>query len=166
MAWILSVVQQPPIHIIAALHIQANDSSFWIEVKLFGVVSKLSKKIWFFLGEPIFIGPARSEMIDSIITIWLCEIFNINWPSIMITLNWVDLNSWIGSEGFFQSLSNIDSIVCDFFIGIIPDIVCRVVTNPSDKVNLQLILILTNKVKHIFHSYMGNVTFIITPFLS
>ena len=43
MSWVASVVEQPPVKIVASFHVEGNNSSFLVELEWFGVIAILAE---------------------------------------------------------------------------------------------------------------------------
>lgn len=67
-------------------------------------------------------------------------------------------------EAILQCFSNVDGVSCYFFVGIVPHIVSRVVSNPSDEISFKGILVCTNEIEHVLQGLVRNVAVIISPF--
>jgi hypothetical protein len=68
--WIIPVVQQPPVKVVACLHIKTNHLALWVELKWLCVVSVLLKDLDLVEGEPCRRSPTLFEMIYCPIALW------------------------------------------------------------------------------------------------
>jgi len=119
---VLSVVEHPPVEIVASLHVDSNHFSFLVEGHHFGIVSVLRKHISFFLREPVVGGPRIFEMINGPVRVRLRKVLNINWPSIMIPLNGKDRYLGVSSQSILEGLSDVQSVLSDLLLGVVPNV--------------------------------------------
>jgi hypothetical protein len=98
--WISSIglVDQPPVHVIASLHVQADNFSFWVEWEWLREESVLTEGIAFIVRQQVLASPCWSNMVDGIVCVWTAEILDIDWPGIMIAKGWVNGNVRIWTE--------------------------------------------------------------------
>lgn len=162
LTWISSVLQEPPVKIVTSLHVNTNNMTFVTELERLSVVSPLKEDFLLVFRQPVGIDPAISKMVDLVVGSRFVEVLNIDWPSIMITLDRVNLNIGINKR-VFDGLRNILCVLSNLFMRIVPDVVGRVVSGPCEEVNFEGVLIVSDVIEHILQGLMGNITFVISP---
>lgn len=96
MTWISSVLKEPPVKIVTSLHVDTNNVTFVTELERFSVVSIFDKNFLFVLIKPVGIDPAVGKVVNFVISFRSIKILDIYWPSVMISLNGVNLNIGFG----------------------------------------------------------------------
>jgi len=94
-SWIRPLIEEPPVQVVASLHVDANHCSLWVEWEWFRVVSPLTEDFLFGSRKPIGTSPTIFEVVDWPVSIWSLKFLDIDRPSVMITLNWEDLDTVI-----------------------------------------------------------------------
>ena len=162
LTWISSILEKPPVKIVTSLHVNTNNMTFVGELERLSVVSKLNEYLLLFLIQPVGIDPTVSKMVNLVVGSRFVEVLDIDWPSIMITLDRVNLNVGFDKR-VFDSLGNILGVLSNLFMRIIPDIVGRVVSSPCEEVNFEGVLIVSDEIEHVLQGFVGNITFVISP---
>lgn len=163
---IVSFTKNIPVLVIASLSVQSDYLGAWnglrtvSKYKRSRVETILAELRYSFIRQPA--RPVVLESIDGVINVWLTEVFNVDWPGIMVTLGWINNNSFI-LEGRLDSLGNINSVVCNLFSCVAPDIMCRIVTSPEEHIRLYFI---SNKLEHADQSIMREITLVSTKLSS
>jgi len=92
------VSEEPPVQVVASLHIHSNDSSLIVPWERFGVVPKLAKDCDFFLGQPVVILPCVLEVVNSPVLTRFGEVLDVHGPGVVVSLDRKDLNGGVGSK--------------------------------------------------------------------
>ena len=67
MSRVLSVRKEPPIEIVAGLHIDSDNLSFCVERHWLGVVTVLGEDLVLLIGEPVLANPRVIKVVDCVI---------------------------------------------------------------------------------------------------
>jgi hypothetical protein len=126
----------------------------------------LAEQFTFFGAEPVEVGPLSSNAVDLEVTLWLIKVLNVDWPSVVVAQTWEDRDGGVGPKSSFQILSQELVIISNFLIRVAPDVVCRIVTSPSDEVSLELILVLGKVLEHVLDCPSWCIAAILSPLAS
>ena len=80
----------------------------------------------------------------------------------MVAKGWVDFNA-SSIEVMLDGLGDVNSVVSDFFVSVAPNVVSRVVANPSNKLGLKSILIISDEFEHAVQDSVWNITVVVAP---
>lgn len=94
-SWISSIIKEPPVQVVASLHVDTNNSPLRVEFERLWVVTPLPEHLNLILTEPSFVSPALFKVVNCPVTVNLWKILNIHGPCVVVSLDWVDLNAWI-----------------------------------------------------------------------
>lgn len=101
-------------------------------------------------------------MVHFVVGVRLGEVLDVDGPGVMVSQSWIDFNTG-AVEVVLDGLSDVDGIVCDFLVGVAPDVVCRIVADPSDELGLQRILVIPDELEHAVQHSVWNITVVVTP---
>jgi len=162
-ARVVSLAENPPVLVICRLRVEADDFAVLEDFaagKFEGhrVVAVFAELVNGFLANPL--GPAVLEVVNRIVDAGGAEVFNIDGPGVVVTLDGVD-NNIVIAEGVLNGTSNLQGVLSDFLVGVGPHVVGRVVSCPEEQVWL---LHFFDMLKHVQKSVARQVTLVATPF--
>lgn len=101
-------------------------------------------------------------MVDGVVDAWLGEVLDVDRPGVMVAFEWEPWDLAIRSY-LPPHLSDSLSVVSDLFIGVVPDVVSRVIAGPGDEVGFEGVLILVDELKHGLQGPAGQVAEVVSP---
>lgn len=91
------------------MHIDSDDRTTTVETKRLRIVTIFAENLDLLLRQPLVSEPSILNMVDGVILALLAEILDINWPCIMVSLNWEHFDLLI-TQSVFKHFSQIQSI--------------------------------------------------------
>jgi len=160
---VVSLTKNPPILDVCRLRVEAD---YFAVLEYFAsrklernrVVAVFAKLVNGVLAKPL--NPAVLEVVNREVAVRGAEVFDVDGPGVVITLDGVD-NNVIIAKGVLNGTSDLQGVLGDFLVGVGPHVVSRVVSCPEEQVRLLHVL---DVLEHVQKRVARQVTLVAAPF--